>query len=230
MPQILALDLGSLFAIAFLLISFIGWIMNLISAQNPPPQPNRQPQRPRQRDRKVQTEIETFLQEAMGRRGPQQKKEASEGIEIIEPTPARRPPPSTGGGLTASPAPARKSQMPPTPPGARPAAGMAGRHGVASADLGSGLRSHLQDHMRPRVAEQVDVHLPHAIDTSIASHLGQFRTDDKDTQRVMPPLTHSRAGRNDPAALIAELRTPSGIRKAIVLQELLSKPRALRRQ
>ena len=70
MNPILALDIGSLFAIGFLLISFIGWIMNLINAQNPPPQPKRQARRPAQRDRKVQNEIEDFLQEAMGQRAP----------------------------------------------------------------------------------------------------------------------------------------------------------------
>ncbi len=39
----LAIDIGSLFAVAFLLMSFIGWIVNLINAQNPPPGPKGRP-------------------------------------------------------------------------------------------------------------------------------------------------------------------------------------------
>jgi hypothetical protein len=232
MLPILALDIGSLFAVAFLLISFVGWIMNLISAQNPPPQPNRQPQRPRQRDRKVQTEIETFLQEAMGRRAPPQKKESPQGIEIIDSPPARRPPPPvpTGGGrMPASPPAVRESQAPPTPPLVRPGPGMTGRESVVSADLGSNLRSHLHDHMGPRIGEQVDVHLPHAVAASITSHLGAFRADGKTTPPVAPLLIRASAPGGE-VALAAELRTPAGMRKAIVLQEILSKPRALRRQ
>ena len=70
-PLLAAFDIGSLFAVAFLLISFVGWIMNLINSQNPPPKPNRPPRPPQPRTRKVQTEIEDFLQQAMGRRDPQ---------------------------------------------------------------------------------------------------------------------------------------------------------------
>jgi hypothetical protein len=232
MFPVLALDIGSLFAVAFLLISFVGWIMNLISAQNPPPQPNRQPQRPRQRDRKVQTEIETFLQEAMGRRAPPQKKESSEGIEIIEPRPTRRPPPAVpagGGGVTAAPAAVRESHAPPTAPLVRPGAGIMGRESVVAADMGSNLRSHLQDHMGPRIGEQVDVHLPHTVTASMTSHLGEFRADRQASPPAMVLLTPSKTAQGD-APLVAELRTPAGMRKAIVLQEILSKPRALRRQ
>jgi hypothetical protein len=83
--------------------------------------------------------------------------------------------------------------------------------------------------MGPRIGEQVDVHLPHAVDASITSHLGEFRADDKATPLIVPLLTRPKAPLGD-VALIAELRTPSGMRKAIVLYEILSKPTALRRQ
>ncbi|MGD9853577.1 MAG: hypothetical protein AB7U20_01370 [Planctomycetaceae bacterium] len=230
-PFVLALDIGSLFAVAFLLISFIGWIMNLINAQNPPPQPNRPVRRPAPRDGKVQSDIEEFLQQAMGRRAPQQPKGENAGIEIIEPapaqrrSPARRPPP----GRAAAPAAGTPTAAPPAPSAGRPGEAIVSRQSVGSSDLGAGVVSHLQDHMSSRVGQQVEAHLPRSVEQSISQHLGQFRAGETDTRRDVTPTIRSNAAVKDPTGLIDDLRSPDGMRKAVILHEILAKPRSLRK-
>lgn len=225
--NLLAVDFGSLFAVAFLLISFIGWIMNLINAQNPPPQPNRPQRKPQPRDRKVQSEIEDFLQQAMGRRGPQQKKSESDGIEILEPQESRRrsPPREAAGSPKAAPVARTRQESSKPSPHARSGEESQPFPNLGSTDFGSSLRTHLEQHMGSRVAQRVEQDLPHLINQSIATHLGESRADDDDTRRDVTPVVGSR----DSAALLAELRRPAGMRKAIVLQELLSKPLAMRK-
>ncbi|MCA9075531.1 MAG: hypothetical protein KDA93_10900 [Planctomycetaceae bacterium] len=234
MNPILALDLGSLFAIGFLLISFIGWIMNLINAQNPPPQPNRPARKPAPRDRKVQNEIEEFLQEAMGRRAPKQQSDpilGSEDIEIIEPSPQRRRTPKR---KPLRQQPASRQQQPAAPPSSqprkrkRPGEGISLRHIQASEDLGAGVRSHADEHMQARMSQRVEQDLPHLVNQGVSQHLGEFTADDRDTRAGVAPVVSSRAAVKDATGLIASLRDPAGMRKAIILQEILSKPRALR--
>ncbi len=238
-PLLAAFDIGSLFAVAFLLISFIGWIMNLINSQNPPPQPNRPPRPPQPRNRRVQTEIEEFLEQAMGRRRPQpgrpqpgqpqRQQRDSGGIEIIEPQRRRRPPSRRPPQQSSARPSSGAASRPAEPAVARPGGNIASRHSVGSADLGEGVRSHLQEHMRPQVAQEVEQHLPHAVQTSVGQHLGKFQADDTDTRRGVAPTIRSRAAVKDAEHLITDLRKRDGMRRAIILQEVLSKPLALRK-
>lgn len=233
MPVILA-QLGGWFALGFLVISFIGWIINLINSQNPPPAPDRGRQRrPQARDRKVQNEIEDFLEEAMGKQrgGPEQVR--PDEIEVLEPAastarrapsrPRRRPPSRPGSGPKQTP----PASQPPRQ--RRPGSGVASRHVLPSQELGSNVTSHLQEHMGRRVAQETEQHLPHSVDRTVAQHLGDFTADDRDTRDTVKPVHRSRVNISNPAGLIDELRSPAGMRKAILLQEILSKPRMLRK-
>ncbi len=235
MNPILAIDIGSLFAIGFLLISFIGWIMNLINAQNPPPQPKQPARRPVPRDGKVQNEIEVFLQEAMGRRAPKQQQQlGSDDIEIIETPPQRRRPPQEQ--RTQNQPPRRNPKTPATArpslqqQRSQPGEGLSSRHLISSSDMAQGVRSHADDHMKPRLAAQIENDLPHLVDQGVSQHLGEFRADDNDTRRSVVPFIRSRAAVKDATGLIAALRQPAGMRRAIVLQQILSKPRALQKR
>lgn len=229
MNPILALDIGSIFAVGFLLISFIGWIMNLINAQNPPPQPKQPARRPAPRDRKVQNEIEAFLQEAMGRRAPdQQPKPDGDEIEILQPAAPRRRPPQQQ--------PRRKPKKPAAPvpplaqPTAQPGVTLSSRHLSASSDLGQGIRSHADQISKSRLADQVQQDLPHLVSQGVGQHLGEFRADDVDPRREVAPFVSSRAAVKDVTGLMASLRKPAEMRKAIILQEILSKPRVLQKR
>jgi len=234
MPALLA-DFGGFFAILFLLISFIGWIINMINAQNPPPAPNRGPQRrPRARDSKVQNEIEQFLQEAMGnkQRGRQEEVPADE-IEVVEAAPPRRQAPRRKPRpVVSGQRPVERSVIDPatsSPERSRPGTGMATR--LAPAELGSGLSAHVQDHMRERVTQETSQHLPAAVSQTVGQHLGEFAAAARDTRTATAarPLFGAVATLSDATGLIGELRKPAGVRKAIVLQEILARPRALRK-
>lgn len=230
MPAVLA-DIGGLFAIGFLLISFVGWVVNLINAQNPPPAPNRGPQvRPQARDRKVQNEIERFLQEAMGSKKPDQRDEISaDEIEILEPAPQRRAPQKRPGPTPRPVAPPQRQQPKSGSQRQRPGSGVSSRHIVPSTELGAGVTSHVRDHMREHVSLDSSQHLPHSVNQGVTEHLGSFTAGDNDTRASVKPHYKSRANVPDPTGLIADLRRPEGMRKAILLQEILAKPRALRK-
>ncbi len=65
----------------------------------------------------------------------------------------------------------------------------------------------------------VDDHVKTDIVDSVNSHLGQFSGDD----------TGARTGNPTAARLVATLRSPEGVRQAMLINEILSRPRALRR-
>lgn len=238
MQPLLAFDIGSLFAVAFLLISFVGWIMNLINSQNPPPQPNRPARRQPPRDGKVQSEIEEFLQQAMGRRGQKaQPSVDTAGVEILEPPqaqpqPQRRPPaprrspPARPAASMADAAPAASSG----PPAPRPGDGISSRHLAGSSGLGAGVALHVQDHLTSRVRREAEDQRQRSVEQSITQHLGEFRAGEADTRRDVAPVVRSQAAVRDPTGLINQLREPDGMRRAIILQEILNKPRSMRRR
>lgn len=232
MPALLA-DFGGFFAILFLLISFIGWIINMINAQNPPPAPNRGPQRrPRARDSKVQNEIEQFLQEAMGNKQRARQEEVpADEIEVVEAAPPRRQPPrrkprpAGSGQRTVERSvvdPAASSER------SRPGTAMAGRH-LAPAELGSSVATHVQEHMRDRLAQETSQHLPAAVPQTLVAQRELAAVRDTRTAAAARPLFGAVATVSDATGLIGELRSPAGVRKAIVLQEILARPRALRK-
>jgi hypothetical protein len=230
MPALLA-DIGGVFAVIFLLISFIGWIINMINAQNPPPAPNRGPQRlPRARDRKVQNEIEQFLQEAMGNKQAARDEVPADEIEVVEVAPQRRPPPQPQRRpvRAAAPTPQRPLVESSPPERPRPAGGATSRPFTPST-LGSSVASHVKDHMRERVTQETSQHLPHAVNQNVTQHLGEFLAGSRDHRHGVRPVFRSHANVPDPTGLIAELRTSGGMRKAIVLQEILARPRVLRK-
>lgn len=208
---LLAFDVGTAMFFAFVAISFISWIMNQANAAKKPPQPRRPnaPGQP-QRNPQVQREIERFLREASGKhRG--QMVDADE-IEVVEP--ARRPPkrkvvekprpagapmPSQSGG-TARPATAPS----------RPGEQFASRH-LANAPQSTMAAEHLP-------SSRSATPLPSDVSKSVSAHLGAFAASGR------PEVQH----RPRPTAFLDELRTPRGMRSAIVLQEILKRPRSLR--
>lgn len=230
MPALLA-DIGGVFAVIFLLISFIGWIINMINAQNPPPAPNRGPQRrPRARDRKVQNEIEQFLQEAMGSKQAARDEVPPDEIEVVEVAPQRRAPPPR---RQPRPTPQLQTRQRPAAEQAsteriRPGSGVTKRE-FSPSTLGAGVAAHVKDHMRERVGQQTTQHLPHAVDQTVTQHLGEFLASPRDTRGGVGPVIRAGTSVPDPTGLITELKQPGGMRKAIVLQEILARPRALRK-
>ncbi len=202
---ILAVDIGAIIAVAFLIISFIGWIMNLITGNQPKqPQRRRQPQR-----RQRAEELDTFLEDAgAGKRQPQQNRMphqaeddlvleivSEDEIETREREAARQ----------RSREKARQKQMRRQRQAEkrREAArsSLENRHVVASEQLGQGVSSR---------------HVDHAVDESVDLHLGSFSLSDNDEGEESP--------RHDTHPIAAMLQSPEGFRQAILLNEILTRP------
>ncbi len=203
---LLAIDIGSVFFAVFLIVMFLGWVMQVVQNQNDDGG-NRggvrrqQPQRrqPRPRDERVSSEIDAFLQEVGGSRRPVDDDEVPV-VEVVREPPRRRPTP-----------PRRPQPTPPRRPQRRPALDepieveVVEEHG---AHLGDGLRAHVESYMSSNIEEGVDANL-----------------GDRDAE--MPADV---AGiQHDVHPLVDRLRSPDGVRQAILLSEILDRPRPFRR-
>ena len=83
--------------------------------------------------------------------------------------------------------------------------------------------------MRERVTQETSQHLPAAVSQTVTQHLGEFAAAARDTRAGVRPVFQSYANIPGATGLIGELRKPASVRKAIVLQEILARPRALRK-
>lgn len=211
--MILGLDLGGVIFLAFALISFISWIANqLNSGKAKPPARGQNRPAPRARNQQIQREIDRFLREAAGQ-NPRPDVNIDE-IEIVQ-SPRRRPPPAKTKAAPrqrlASDAVPKRSSRP------RPGERLADRHLAHSTPSLVAVE-------HPPARGVAAEHLPHAVDASVAAHLGVFSA-----RRPLGTRPATLAGRQA-ATAIASLRTMQGVRAAIVMQEILQRPRALRQR
>jgi hypothetical protein len=230
-PTVLAQ--GNLFGcnivlVAFVAIAFVSWIINQIAAHNKPAPRKPGPRPARPRNDRIQQEIDQFIQEAAGRRPPRRGEVlAADDIEIVDaPARGRRPAPRRAAPPVVRPAVA--AQQPRGAP--RPGQAAAERRLTGSEQLGAGLSDHVRTHMDNRVGVEVQQHLPHMVDQGVSQHLGAFAAL---SGGPAAPAAGAPAGRGTAApalALLAELRSPAGVRQAIVMQEILQRPLALRRR
>jgi hypothetical protein len=254
LPVTLSLSFEELMGAAFAVIAIIGWLVNLVSQNQPKGRPgNRGPGQPLpqpQRRQQVQNEIEQFLKQARGvqQRAKQEDLVPPDQVQTVEPgraTGPRRPAPpkrgrrtkrdvwedQTGRRVPAAP-PARTLQAKPAPPveqptARRPGDGLAKRH-IQPTVTEQELVRHLQTTLGPRVAAAVEKDLPHLVNQSVSSHLGTFAAAEA-TSTGEAAMADTLTKRASPASKILMLmRSRQGVRDAILLNELLSKPKALR--
>jgi hypothetical protein len=214
-PQpILADAVGQAITVAFVVISLIGWIINLVNAQAKPTAPNRGNKPGRPRSERVQSEIEQFMRDqAEKRKGGEERPRP--------PEPKRQAPRRT------APQPARTQRQPqrvaPAPPPApkptRPGESIAERKSVGSGNLGKGLRDHVRATMQERVQSGASQHLTHSVDQSVSQHLGTFSGQATKVESAAP---ESKA--LDASDILALLRTREGMKQAFILNEILQRP------
>lgn len=228
LAPLLAADIGGLIAIAFMVISFIGWLSNLISGQQKPgqrPQPQQRPRPPQ--GKRLREEIEQFMREAQGQGGgakaqPPGRVLSAEDVVAAPASPkqkSQRKPPQK----------ANKQRPAETPPAGRRAPGSdVSERKVESASLGAGLQQHVSQHMAERVAAIASRDVEPSVDDSVAAHFAPFTGDGPAGALTSGDGIRSAAG---PAAeLLKLLRNPQGVRQALVLGELLKPPVAMRRK
>lgn len=203
MPEpILAIGISQIIGLIIFTVSVLSWLVNIVQGnqQNQAPRPKNRPRDP------AQNELEQFLQEVVGNQGQPEKKRPA------PPVPQQKQPRATNDkkGGKAKPQQQRpaKAESATQRPGERAAAS----HLQTSA-LGQGVRSHLHDHMEPN---RIGAAVQQDIDSAVRKDLGSDATSD----------SIHRAGNIHPLA--RALRDPQGVRQAILLNEILSRPKSLR--
>lgn len=196
---VLAVDVGQLIGLAVLVISIISWLVNLIKGEG-----NNAPAAKRAAPQKdLRSEIEVFLEEL---NKPPVRQEAP------RPAPKRAP---------APPQPKAKQQKQPQqqkkrtePISKRPVT----TESRPSSNLGAGVRQHVAEHLAAgQVTAQAQQHIGNRIESSVTHDLGTSSTN-----------LHME--RNVPVHPLYTLLTQQGgMRQAILVHELLQKPRALRK-
>ncbi|HUE12708.1 MAG TPA: hypothetical protein VMR25_00970 [Planctomycetaceae bacterium] len=195
------------------------------------------------RDNPFRNEIEAFLEEVGRRRTPsdarQQRGEAERGAISTAPTLARPvvrqqtpqqiPPPMQ---RTASSAVRPKSEVSKAVPQAapqtaapRPGAEIASRKAPVSDDLGAQIRSHLSHYLdSSQLSQRAKADLGNAVDRAVREHLGNTTTGGPQGQDSLNVAAQSGA------PIAALLRDPAGVRTAILVNEILQRPKCLRRE
>ena len=153
---------------------------------------------------RVQAEIDRFLQQVRGGVGQAAENAVERPVE-----------------------PARQPARQPEPQAARSAEseGLSKRHVIGDRHIDTDVDDHVFAHLpKGRVADLVEEDLGHEVERSVSSHMGSaFDTD------VEPAENWEDGGSGLTAeALVGLLSRPEGIRQAVVVQEILSRPKGRR--
>jgi cell division protein FtsN len=216
MQPILAADASTYITLIFVILGFLGWIMNLTSNKNaPPPARPRQPDaggRPPNRDERIQSEIDIFLQEVGGRKPKRPEPARERAVEQPAP-PARRP----VARRPVAEAP-RTADPPRLEPPARPA------HRVGSGELGTGVREHLARQIELDRAELATKQPLSTVAERISQHhLGSLGQKEAAPAATVPEVAAATLQAALPLHRL--LRDPNGLRNAVLISEILGPPR-----
>ena len=202
-PILAAITPGQVIGLIIFTISVLSWFVNLVQGnkQNQAPRPKNRPRDP------VQSELEKFLQEVVGNKPQPEKKRPTPPVpQQKQSRPANEKKGGKGKPQQQRPARAESGTQ-------RPGERAAASH-LQTSVLGQGVRSHLHEHMEPN---RIGVAVQQDIDSAVRKDLGPDAASDALT----------RAGNIHPLA--KALRDPQGVRQAILLNEILSRPKSLRR-
>ena len=212
MPLPILADVEGLGVIIFLVVSFISWILNI---KNQAEEKRKQkPQRQRQAKAgqgggKLQSELDAFLKEVQG----QQQQ---------NPRPQAKPRPRPAPAATKSRDESRPKPRPrPQQRQAKPQKTRQTAERVQAtnppaphrAELGAGLSDHVSEYMSNQISESVRDH----IDTS------DVRSELTTAHSVQE---QQRTGSGN--AIVSALRDPKSVRMAMVVNEILQRPKSLR--
>jgi hypothetical protein len=186
------------------------------------------------RDNRFRNEIEVFLEEVGRRRpasDPSQRGAAVRGAVATAPSAARpmvRPQPAMPAPRpSASTNPTKpeppKADLPAGPP--RPGSEMASRKAPVSDDLGAQIRAHLGQYLESsRLSQRAQTDLGNAVELAVREHLGNTVTRGAGG----PDQADTTVQSGQPIAAL--LRNPAGVRTAIMVNEILERPKCLRRK
>ena len=207
---------GDVITLIVLAITFLGWIVNLVSAKNklPPQQAGRPrpPAPPRPRNDKLQDEINIFIEDLSQRDKSRESKPTA---------PAGKGNAGAAGGRRKKPAEPQRPQVKAPPKRRVPGEEVVNRPSIFTEKLGSGVREHASANVDPqRLAKEVAADVGDRVKQSVSEHLGTF------SGGVAPPMRTTSTGAAVPVVneLIARLRNPATIREAFVINAILARP------
>ena len=192
-------DVSQIIGLCVLVISVLSWFINLVQGNTPDGVPRAKQQNPKPRP--ARSELEVLLEQITDSKKKQIGREP-QAQAPRPPRPQQERPKNTGRQNTAR----TGSQSP--KPGAKPPTRVADMH-LASSNLGNEVRSH-------QMGNRVDAAVQQEITAAVQHDLGNR------IAAAMPahePAMHP---------LIKVLRDPNGIRQAILLNEILQRPKAKR--
>ena len=213
-PFVLAVGIQEVFAVIVVVVSVLSWIMNLIQGNNWNAQ---RQQKPQPKPPTTRSELEQLIKDLskVDKRQQEPRKEAPTAVRAQQ-QPRQRPE-RTRSGPQANPqrpgspppySPTRQNtsarQSPPAPEPKRPPANRGG------ANLGEGIRSQ-------QVGSRVESKVPQEVKEDLAPVKGVQLTGNI---AVVENYVHP---------MVKFLRDPAGVRKAIILNEILQRPKSLRR-
>jgi hypothetical protein len=198
-PTFAAVDVGTIITLAIILISFIGWIFNLVSekAKQPPrrPEVNANPQHGG-RDR-FQQEIDKFLQQVGGRPAAAPARPAPKDDFLIEVVPEDEL-------LQRQREERRRKKL----------SEIEDRH-VQTSQLGEGLRSQVDSRMHGSLDQKVRLDVGDRIAAVVEADFGESKTD------LVAPVVGPASVK--PHEIVQLLRDRDGVRKAIIVNEILKR-------
>jgi len=222
MPEsLLAADFGGIVAAIIGLISIGAAVVNAMNDKKQPPR------RTRPKDNtKVRREIEEFLEQQGGRKPPRREEVMIDDIEVVEeprPRPAPKPVPKPKKAqVPQRPKPAAQKPVASPPRTDSPGTNRPGDRPVGTQNLGTALREHVSQAMQERVAAQAERDLPHLtsrVDEEVKQDLGTFSVSGK---KAAPASSTA-------MPLVKMLRNPQSARNAVIIAEVLGRPKALRK-
>ncbi len=192
-------DISQVIGLCVLVISVISWFINIVQGNTPDGVPRAKQQNPKPQS--ARSEIEVLLEQISGSKKKPVGREQQTQVPR-PPRPQQERSTNVGRSNTARPG----SQLP--KPTAKHASRVADMH-LASSNLGNEVRTH-------QMGNRVDAAVQQEITAAVQHDLGNRIAAAKPVQeQAMHPL-------------IKVLRDPNGIRQAILLNEILQRPRAKR--
>jgi hypothetical protein len=217
---ILAIDPGAIVGLIVLVLSVLGWLVNLIKGEDNVPKA-----RPRQGNaagKDLRSEIQDFLDELTVTRNPDRpnrRPPSEEEVLILEEDqPVRKP---VRPAKPEKPRRKEKTATAKTPPAPAPRSiSQVQQQHLPTSRLGSGVQDHIATHMAAgQVTSQAQAFIGHRVEQAVQQDLGAASL----ATGAVPGLSVAKL---HPA--LTFLTRPGSIRDAIVVSEILQPPKALR--
>ena len=202
-----AVDISQIIGACVLVISVLSWFVNVIQGNTPDGTPRPKP--PKAKPQDGRSEIEVLLQQLTGEKSKPKPERRD------PPKPAKPQPPSDRRRSGSKP-PASRPGSTSGPGNSRPLPRVAETH-LAASNLGNDVRSH---QMGNRVEAIVQQDIAGAVQRDI-----QFAVQHDLGNRI---AAASPAKEKTEHPLVKVLRDPNGVRQAILLNEILQRPKSLR--